>query len=108
MLRLVKFDEYYGRQGTLEGLFVTDEEDWNNIQILIKSKKEILFYEALGKHSQPRTALTDKNITVMSDDQDFIKKFAEIMGSHVSGINPLNNAEDLLWEISQEEDGLDE
>lgn len=96
MFRLVRFEEDCGRMGSLESLFVASEMDWVAMH---EYGKDLLFYEVLGKHSQIYVTLGESNLTVLSDDQDFIKKFIEIMGYHISGIDILN----MIYEDMSEE-----
>ena len=53
--------------------------------------KEIHFGEVLGKHSDVHFEIEPRHIEVLSDDNEFIVKFIEILGKGtVSGINPLD------------------
>ena len=72
--------------GELEGLFIAEEED---VAALIG--KTVHFGEALGKHSNVNATIEEDEIEVISEDQEFITKFIEIMGDGtVSGYNPLD------------------
>ena len=82
MQKLYRFYDDYGRMGTLEGIFV--EEDW---RVEKAYGKTVYFGEVLGKHSDVWTDLEKSNMGVLTDDQDFIKKYLEIVGE--SGYNPL-------------------
>lgn len=86
MKKIYEFNWDCGRMGELEGLFIAEESD---IEKLIG--KEIYFGEVLGKHSEIFGILEEKDLTVKSDDQDFIQKFIETMGdSTISGYNPID------------------
>jgi len=87
MLGIYTYYKDFGRLGELEGLFIADHED------LIKLEgKMIYFGEVLGKHSEVIVEFSyDENIDVRTQDQEFIKKFQEIMGDNfATGYNPLN------------------
>jgi len=87
MLGIYTYYKDFGRLGELEGMFIADHED------LIKLEgKEIYFGEVLGKHSEVIVEFSyDEDIDVRTQDQEFIKKFREIMGDNFStGYNPLN------------------
>jgi len=87
MLGIYTYYKDFGRRGELEGLFIADHED------LIKLEgKMIYFGEVLGKHSEVIVEFSyDENIDVRTQDQEFIKKFREIMGdNYYTGYNPLN------------------
>jgi len=79
-----------GRMGDVDGLFVTTKE------ALAKAYgKEVYFGEILGKHSEVAGTLNESDITVLTEDQDFITKFIEIMGDGtLSGYNPLEYLQD--------------
>lgn len=76
-----------GRSGDVEGLFIADKD------VVEKTYgEEIYFGEILGKHSEVYGTLERGDITLQTDDQDFIQKFIEIMGDGtISGYNPLEN-----------------
>lgn len=81
---LVKYSEYFGRHGDLDGLFITTKEDLNNL-----IGKKIYFGEVLGKHSEVVGFMGGKNLTIVSEEQDFIFKLQNFMGSNtISGFNP--------------------
>ena len=75
-----------GRMGSLDGLFVAEESDIEKV-----IGKEVYFGEVLGKHSEIYGMLEESDLTVKTDDQEFIRKFIDIfdMGT-ISGYNPLD------------------
>lgn len=88
MLKLYSYDENFGRMGELNGVFVsTDEELESN------KGKAAYFGEVLGKHSDIFTDEWFDYLTLLTDDQDFIKK-AIRYGLASSGFNPLEYIED--------------
>ena len=79
---LCKFYWDCGRQGYLEGIFVTTpEERWKIIG------ETVYFGEVLGKHSEVYGTIDEKDIGILNDDQDFIEK-AEQFGMTDIGYNP--------------------
>ena len=83
---IVKFFWDCGRMGDVEGIFTCEREDIENAV-----GKEVYFGEILGKHSEIHGTLEADDMTVLSDDQEFVAKFEESMGSGtVSGYNPLD------------------
>jgi hypothetical protein len=81
-----------GRMGSVDGLFITTKE-----ALEAAYGKEVYFGEILGKHSEIYGTLDEEDITILTEDQDFITKFIEIMGGgDISGYNPLSylNEED--------------
>ena len=87
MLGIYTYFKDFGRMGELEGLFIADHED-----LMAIDGKNIYFGEVLGKHSEVIVEFSyDEDIDVRTQDQDFIKKFQEIMGKNFStGNNPLD------------------
>jgi hypothetical protein len=72
--------------GFLEGIFIASQEDIDNIL-----GEEIWFGEVLGKHSDIHGTLTEEDLTLKSDDQEFITKMIEIFGAGtISGFNPFD------------------
>jgi hypothetical protein len=72
--------------GDVEGLLVTTQEEINK-----NEGKQVVFGEILGKHSEIDGTCTATDFEVKSDDQDFIKKLVDIIGSEtISGYNPFH------------------
>ena len=89
MEKIYKFYVDCGRMGDLEGIFIADEEEVNKIM-----GRNICFYEVLGKHSAVNVFFDHNDIKVLTDDQDFIKKFKEITEGRAIGVNPLHYIEE--------------
>lgn len=83
------------RMGHVEGVFVATQA-----QVSAAMNKRVCFGEILGKHSEISGTLEEKDLTRLTDDQDFIAKAAEY-GIASSGYNPLEY-------LSEEEDETDE
>lgn len=83
---LVSFFHDCGRMGELDGMFVTTEA-----QLMRSIGKQAYFGEVLGKHSDICIRIKEDDYEIKSDDQEFIAKFVDIMGStDISGFNPLD------------------
>lgn len=79
-----------GRSGEVDGLFVTTKE-----ALEAAYGRDVYFGEILGKHSEVSGTLDPSDITILTEDQDFIAKFIEIIGDdNVSGYNPLDYIEE--------------
>ena len=76
--------------GNVDGLFIADKE------IVEKAiGKQVYFGEILGKHSKVYGTLDENDLEIKSEDQDFIKKFEEVLGEDFSqGYNPLDYIDD--------------
>jgi len=91
--RLYRFFWDYGRQGEVEGLFVADSDD-----VAGSLGREVYFGEILGKHSEVYGTLSAKDFEVLSEDDEFITKLADLLGTTISGYNPLNYIDDEVFE----------
>jgi len=90
-----------GRMGSLEGLFVAEEVQLDNI-----IGCELYFGECLGKHSDISGELEKGDITIVSEDQDKINWLVDVVGSTtISGYNPFQYIpEPTCVECGEEED----
>jgi hypothetical protein len=83
MKKLYRFEWDWGRMGCIQGTFVAEEKD-----VTQAIGRHIYFGEVLGKHSEVEGELDESDFGVLTDDQDFIEKFEELVGS--TGYNPLD------------------
>lgn len=71
-----------GRMGTVKGIFTaTDEEVTSAIG------REVYFGEVLGKHSEIYGTLEAQEVTLVTDDADFVAAFDRFKCA--TGYNPL-------------------
>ncbi len=85
MKKLYKFGWYWGRGFDVTGMFVADEED-----VKKAIGKHISFGEVCGKHSDMCGKLQEDDLEAISEDQEFLCKLVNVMGSsNISGYNPL-------------------
>lgn len=80
-----------GRMGELEGLFIADSEIVDKV---IRLNASAYFGEVLGKHSEISCDLEAFMFEVKFTDQDFIQKLEELLGTNISGFNPLDYLSD--------------
>lgn len=92
MKRLVEFYWDCGRQGHLSGRFVLDDEGWEKLNAAIGT--DIYFGEVLGKHSEIQGTLDTGDLRVITDDQEFLAKAAELKINLGHGYNPLDYLRD--------------
>ena len=85
-LLIVEYFVDCGRMGDLDGLFICTETE-----MIRAIGRHVYWGEVLGKHSDVEHVLTEKHLTVKSDDQEFIKKLQEVLGvkTDISGFNPV-------------------
>ncbi len=84
---LYKFYLDCGRMGTVSGVFASNSSEIGKIM-----GKEIYFGEILGKFSDVSCVISNKNLTLLTDDSDFIQK-AKQYKLVPSGHNPLDYVE---------------
>lgn len=83
MRKLYRFHWDCGRMGDVTGIFVEDEA------VIEKAiGREVSFGEILGKHSDVNGTLDVKDITMICEDQPFIRTFEDLRCQ--SGYNPIN------------------
>lgn len=96
-----------GRMGSLEGLFVSTQEEVDKV-----IGKEVYFGEVLGKHSEVYGTLSAEDLKVIEIDQSAIDQIVAVTGENISGYNPIAYYNDYLeengYEENDEEDGDDE
>jgi hypothetical protein len=96
MLKLYSFHWDCGRSGDLDGLFVAEED-----QVESAIGKRLYFGEVLGKHSDVEGILEASDLEEVSSEQDKITWLVDLLGTSISGFNPL---EALAEEEEDEED----
>lgn len=82
---LYKLNFYKGREGIVEGLFISNIID---IDHLIKSKKNIYFGSILGKNSDIYGQIEKKHIEFITDDKDVLNIVLKLKLEH--GYNPFD------------------
>ena len=86
MKKIYKFSWDCGRAGELDGLFIANSDDVDKI-----IGKPVSFGEALGKHSDVTGVVEIGDLEILSEDEEFIEKFEEIVGEGtISGFNPMD------------------
>lgn len=98
-LAIYEFHWDCGRMGDVESVFIADKDEVAKV-----IGKEIYFGEILGKHSEIYGTLDEGDLTIKSEDQDFIQKCIEVFGmGTISGYNPLS-----YYEPSDEDESGDD
>lgn len=97
MKKLYKF-RWDCRYGTIEGTFVADEQ-----KVADAIGEYVYFGDILGKHSEVSGNLCEGDLTVVTDDADFIERAIEY-GIDSTGYNPLG----FIEEGDEEDDEADE
>lgn len=85
MKTLYKFHFDCGRYETLEGIFVAEDSE---MEELVKSGRTVNFGEALGKHSEVYGPIEDGDYTEITKDQNFIQKMIDL--DIIMGLNPVS------------------
>lgn len=90
MKKLYKFEWDYGRQGSIDGLFISEEHEVKDI-----IGKYIDFGEALGKHSQVDGEIEEDDIVEIKVSQSVIDELVCVFKSgNITGYNPLEYIEE--------------
>lgn len=98
MQKIYKFEENYYRMGHLSGVFVADDAT-----VARAMGHTVHFSEALGKHSDISTKLTDDNLKLITDDQVIVKFFDDHLHGG-TGVNPIQLFEEQEESEDDEED----
>lgn len=85
MKKLYSFYWDCGRMGDLQGLFIAEESEVQKIL-----GKEVYFGEVLGKHSEIYGTVDIDDIKEVSSDTEKVEWLENLLGSTVSGYNPLD------------------
>lgn len=88
MKKLYRFNWDCGRQGEVEGMFIAEEKEVQNI-----IGKEVYFGEILGKHSEVYGTIEKDEIQEIQVSETTIKEMEEVIGRNISGYNPLDYIE---------------
>lgn len=102
MRKLYKYNEYYGRMGSIEGLFfLTDEQK----ERYTKYSHYLYWDELLGKHSEGYFEFSDKTLELVSLPQDVVDILYENLGEVLSGPFDFQYFDEMIEEqIAEEED----
>ena len=95
---IYKYSEFFGRMGSLEGVFVADSSE-----VAAAMGREVCFGEVLGKHSEVRSTMSADDIKLASDDPKFVALFEEL--DLASGTNPIATLHDYDLDNPPEADG---
>lgn len=71
------------RSADLVEVRVVNDEVWNKIEQVIKSKINVYLGEVAGKHSEVSLAFEDNNIEILSEDQNDCEVLMRLVGGHV-------------------------
>lgn len=82
MNKLYSYSES-GRGWSIEGMFVSDDESLKELY-----DKDLYYGECAGKHSELTLNFSEGDFKVVTEDQEFISKFYELIGC--TGYNPFD------------------
>ena len=114
MKKLYEFYWDCGRNGDVEGMFIADSEI---VESLLG--EEVRFGEILGKHSDIYGTLGKEDLKEIDVSQQTIEDMERVIGSTVSGYNPLNyikyicakcndkfGEEDVDWYVNEDKERI--
>jgi phenolic acid decarboxylase len=94
---IYKFSWDCGRGGDVESTFIATAEDVSKIQ-----GKHVYFGEIAGKHSEVYGTIDDGDITLITDNPEFIAQYEVFMGADFStGHNPFDYLDDVEEEDAE-------
>jgi hypothetical protein len=79
---IYRYSEYFGRMGSLDGVFVATDKE-----VAEAMGKTVHMGEVLGKHSDINAHITPETITRITEDPQFVKFFFDHIGE--VGHNPI-------------------
>ena len=85
MRKLYRFYWDCGRNGSVEGIFIAEEEDVKNA-----IGENVYFGEILGKHSEVYGILEESDIKELNVSSITVKELEKIAGTNICGYNPLD------------------
>jgi hypothetical protein len=83
-IALYKYHQDYGRMGTLEGVFIMDEDKYNDY---VKGRS-VWEFDILGKHSEVRVEFNDDTVTKLDVSDTTVADMLKVLGVVISGITP--------------------
>ena len=106
-MKLYSFYEYYGRSGSIEGLLILTDEEYNK---LTSFKGGIYWNELLGKHSEGHHTFDEETLSDLGIPEDVVKILYDKIGSVVSGPFDLDHIWEQVdeWEAEQQSDEEEE
>ena len=96
MKKLWTWDVDCGRMGELSGAFFATEQELERVL-----GSDVCLYDVLGKHSEIEVELEREQFTELEISEQSVKVITDKLGTTLSGINPINEAEEQneeLWE----------
>ena len=104
MKNLYKFEWDYGRQGSIDGLFISEEKDVKNA-----IGKNVYFGEILGKHSDIYGVIEEGEITEIKVSDSTLNELNLIFkNGNICGYNPLDYVRFTCDRCDEEIDSYDE
>lgn len=102
-MKLYRYYEDFGRMGSLEGMFFATDEQYDYFM-----GRDAYESDILGKHSEVELSFNDETVEEVKLSETTIEEMFEVLGSHVSGISPLEYFEQWEEEDSENQDEWDE
>ena len=113
-IKIYSFRRDYGRMGSISGLFAVRERGEQILQALLARKATIYLGEVLGKHSDVRFTMEEKDFKVRSEDPADVATVLRVLGCEssprdlwvgISGRNILSSWDgELSWQYRGDPD----
>jgi len=95
-MKLYRYEEDFGRMGSLDGMFFATDDEYTYFM-----GKTIWENDILGKHSQVQLDFDKTTVTEVKLSQTTIDEMFAVLGSHISGISPMDYFDQ--WQEEDEE-----
>lgn len=87
-MKLYQFNKYFHRQGDIEGIFIAEQEQIDNLIGSI-----VYFGKVLGKHISVECVIKQEDIKQLDVYDSTVNDLLKVIGTDISGYNPLNYLE---------------
>lgn len=99
--KMYRWHCHYGRQGTLDSLFLATDKDIENI----KNCGSVYLGEVLGKHSEVVVDFSEENFDLVTDDPKVISVMKTVLPI---GVDIFGHAEEQIHDLEQENQETEE
>lgn len=95
-MKMYRYDQDYGRMGSLSGVFLADEKD-----LAWFMGAEVWADDVLGKHSEVPISFDESTVTEVEVSEQTVADLLRVLGKNISGTTPY----DFDYTIGEQKDG---
>lgn len=82
-MKLYRYQQDYGRMGSLDGVFIADEKD-----VKWFMGAEVWADDVLGKHSEVRVTFNENTVQALDISDQAVDELYKVLGKNISGTTP--------------------